>query len=164
MSKKKSATTAATAAVAALQEAGVDFAELPYEHEDGAGFGAEAAAKLGRDPQQVFKTLMIVHEGEYAVAVVPVAGKLSTKNAAKALGWKSASMADPKTAEKRSGYVVGGISPLGQKTPVTVLVDETAQLFDTVLVSGGRRGFDVELAPADLVAVTGGRFADIAQD
>lgn len=163
MSPKKSRPAAATAAVRALQEAGVAFTELPYDHEDGAqGFGAEAAAKLGRDPEQVYKTLMITHGGEYAVAVVPVSGKLDLKAAAAALGWKSAAMADPATAQKRSGYVVGGISPLGQKMPVTVLVDEAAQLFPTVLVSGGKRGFDVELAPRDLLAVTGGRYADIA--
>ena len=162
MAKKKKQ-HGATAAVRALTEAGVAFTELPYEHEEGAGFGAEAAAKLGRDPDQVYKTLMITHDGEFALGVVPVAGKLDMKAAAAAMGWKSASMADPAVAQKRSGYVVGGISPLGQKTPVTVLLDSGAQAFETVLVSGGKRGFDVELAPADLLSVTGGRYAPIAQ-
>lgn len=162
MAKKKQQ-HGSTAAVRALTEAGVAFTELPYEHEEGAGFGAEAAAKLGRDPGQVYKTLMITHDGQFALGVVPVAGKLDMKAAAAAMGWKSASMADPAVAQKRSGYVVGGISPLGQKTPVTVLLDSGAQAFETVLVSGGKRGFDVELAPADLLSVTGGRYAPIAQ-
>ena len=162
MAKKKQQ-HGSTAAVRALTEAGVAFTELPYEHEEGAGFGAEAAAKLGRDPDQVYKTLMITHDGQFALGVVSVAGKLDMKAAAAAMGWKSASMADPAVAQKRSGYVVGGISPLGQKTPVTVLLDSGAQAFETVLVSGGKRGFDVELAPADLLSVTGGRYAPIAQ-
>lgn len=162
MAKKKQQ-HGSTAAVRALTEAGVAFTELPYEHEEGAGFGAEAAAKLGRDPDQVYKTLMITHDGQFALGVVPVAGKLDMKAAAAAMGWKSASMADPAVAQKRSGYVVGGISPLGQKTPVTVLLDSGAQAFETVLVSGGKRGFDVELAPADLLSVTGGRYAPITQ-
>lgn len=162
MAKKKQQ-HGSTAAVRALTEVGVAFTELPYEHEEGAGFGAEAAAKLGRDPDQVYKTLMITHDGQFALGVVPVAGKLDMKAAAAAMGWKSASMADPAVAQKRSGYVVGGISPLGQKTPVTVLLDSGAQAFETVLVSGGKRGFDVELAPADLLSVTGGRYAPIAQ-
>ncbi|WP_270238284.1 Cys-tRNA(Pro) deacylase [Rothia kristinae] len=162
MAKKKQQ-HGSTAAVRALTEAGVAFTELPYEHEEGAGFGAEAAAKLGRDPDQVYKTLMITHDGQFALGVVPVAGKLDMKAAAAAMGWKSASMADPAVAQKRTGYVVGGISPLGQKTPVTVLLDSGAQAFETVLVSGGKRGFDVELAPADLLSVTGGRYAPIAQ-
>lgn len=162
MAKKKQQ-HGSTAAVRALTEAGVAFTELPYEHEEGAGFGAEAAAKLGRDPDQVYKTLMITHDGQFALGVVPVAGKLDMKAAAAAMGWKSASMADPAVAQKRSGYVVGGISPLGQKTPVTVLLDSGAQAFETMLVSGGKRGFDVELAPADLLSVTGGRYAPIAQ-
>ncbi len=162
MAKKKQQ-HGSTAAVRALTEAGVAFTELPYEHEEGAGFGAEAAAKLGRDPDQVYKTLMITHDGQFALGVVPVVGKLDMKAAAAAMGWKSASMADPAVAQKRSGYVVGGISPLGQKTPVTVLLDSGAQAFETVLVSGGKRGFDVELAPADLLSVTGGRYAPIAQ-
>lgn len=162
MAKKKQQ-HGSTAAVRALTEAGVAFTELPYEHEEGAGFGGEAAAKLGRDPDQVYKTLMITHDGQFALGVVPVAGKLDMKAAAAAMGWKSASMADPAVAQKRSGYVVGGISPLGQKTPVTVLLDSGAQAFETVLVSGGKRGFDVELAPADLLSVTGGRYAPIAQ-
>lgn len=158
--KKKGA---ATAALALLQQAGTAFEVREYEHVDGeTNFGLEAAEKLGRSPEQVFKTLMITHEKDFAVCVVPVGGKLNVKAAAAALGWKSAKMAAPDVAEKRTGYVVGGISPLGQKTAHPTLVDETAQLFDTILVSGGRRGLDVELAADDLVALTQGAYADIA--
>lgn len=163
MAKKQKSTGGATAAVRALEEAGIEFSQLSYEHEDGErNFGLEAAAKLGRSQGQVFKTLMICHERDFAVCVVPVAGKLSLKNAASVLGWKSAKMADPALAQKRTGYVVGGISPLGQKISHPTLVDETALIFDTVLVSGGKRGLDLELSAQDLVQLTGGKFADIA--
>ncbi|WP_129360893.1 Cys-tRNA(Pro) deacylase [Rothia uropygioeca] len=165
MSRKRnspSTGSAPTAAIAALQEAGVAFELHPYDHDDAAeSFGAEAAEKLGREAGQVFKTLMITHDKEFAVAVVPVSGRLNLKHAAAAMGWKSASLADPAVAEKRSGYVVGGISPLGHKTPVTVLLDKSAALCPTVLVSGGKRGLDVELSPADLLGATDGRYADI---
>lgn len=158
--KKKGA---ATAAVALLQETGTAFELREYEHVDGeTNFGLEAAQKLGRSPEQVFKTLMIGFENQFAICVVPVGGKLNVKAAAASLGWKSAKLAAPAVAEKRTGYVVGGISPLGQKMAHPTLVDETAQLFDTILVSGGRRGLDVELAADDLLALTAGSYADIA--
>lgn len=163
MAKNKKKAGASTAAVALLQESGVAFDLREYEHVEGeTQFGLEAAQKLGRSPEQVFKTLMINHDRDFAVCVVPVGGKLNVKAAAAQLGWKNAKMADPKVAEKRTGYVVGGISPLGQKTAHPTLVDESAQLFDTVLVSGGRRGLDVELSANDLVKLTGGSYADIA--
>jgi Cys-tRNA(Pro)/Cys-tRNA(Cys) deacylase len=95
---------------------------------------------------------------------VPVAGKLDLKALASAIGGKRAEMADPKLAERRTGYVVGGISPIGQKTPHPTVLDETAELFDTIFVSGGRRGFDIELAPSDLITVTDGMIAAIARD
>lgn len=163
MAKKKKNAGAATAAIQVLEEAGVAFEVREYEHKDGeTNFGLEAAKALGRSEDQVFKTLMVNHEKDFAVCVVPVGGKLSLKNAAATLGWKSVKMADPAVAQKRTGYVVGGISPLGQKTAHPTLVDETAQLFDTILVSGGKRGLDIELAASDIVNVTGGSFADIA--
>lgn len=163
MAKKKKKGAAATAALQVLEEAGVTYEVREYAHQDGEkAFGLEAAAALGRSEDQVFKTLMIHHEKEYAVCVVPVAGKLSLKAAAAALGWKSATMADPSVAEKRSGYVVGGISPLGQKTPHVTVLDETARLFPTILVSGGKRGLDIELTPDDLLALAQGKYADIA--
>ncbi|MGK4186705.1 Cys-tRNA(Pro) deacylase [Rothia koreensis] len=168
MSKKKKPAAegpASTSAIAALQSAGVDFGLRPYDHDDDArSFGSEAAEKLGRDTDQVFKTLMITHDKEFAVAVVPVSSSLNTKRAAAAMGWKSATMADPATAEKRSGFVVGGISPLGHKIPVTVLLDSSAAEHPTVLVSGGKRGLDVELSPDDLLMVTKGRYAQIKAD
>ncbi|QNV37036.1 Cys-tRNA(Pro) deacylase [Rothia terrae] len=164
MGKKKKA-TASTAAIALLTEKGVPFEILEYEHEEGnKNFGVEAAEKLGRSPEQVYKTLMVNHEKDYAVAIVPVGGKLNVKAAAAALGWKSAKLADPAVAQKRTGYVVGGISPLSQKTAHPTLLDAGAQNFDTVLVSGGKRGCDVELSPNDLLALTNGSYADIAAE
>lgn len=161
MAKKKKG--GATAAMVVLEKAGISFEVREYEHKDGeTNFGLEAAAALGRSEEQVFKTLMVQHEKDFAVCVVPVSGKLSLKNAAAALGWKSAKMADPAVAQKRTGYVVGGISPVGQKIAHPTVVDESAQLFDTILVSGGKRGLDIELAAGDLLEVTGGTFADIA--
>ncbi|MFF0904832.1 UNVERIFIED_CONTAM: Cys-tRNA(Pro) deacylase [Kocuria sp. CPCC 205316] len=149
-----------TAAVALLARERVDFTLHEYAHDPAAAsFGLEAAAALGRDPEQVFKTLLVVHEREWAVAVLPVSARLSLRAAAAALGWKRAAMADPRLAERRTGYVVGGISPLGQKTPSPTLLDDSAEAWSTVLVSGGRRGLDVELPPAELLRLTGGRTA-----
>jgi len=126
-------------------------------------FGLEAATALGLDPAQVFKTLLADVDGALTVAIVPVTGKLDLKALAAAVGGKKAEMADAKLAERKTGYVVGGISPIGQKKHHTTVLDETAELFETIYVSGGRRGFDIELAPADLLAVTGGFTAAIAR-
>jgi Cys-tRNA(Pro)/Cys-tRNA(Cys) deacylase len=114
----------------------------------------EAAEVLGIDPARVFKTLMVEVEGRLAVGVVPVSGSLDLKAVAGALGAKKASMADPKAAERRTGYVLGGISPLGQRQPSPTVLDESALGFETIFVSGGRRGLDIEVAPADLVRLT----------
>ncbi|GAB2599599.1 Cys-tRNA(Pro) deacylase [Kocuria arenosa] len=149
-----------TAAVALLARERVAFTLHEYAHDPAAAsFGLEAAAALGRDPGQVFKTLLVVHEREWAVAVLPVSARLSLRAAAAALGWKRAAMAEPRLAERRTGYVVGGISPLGQRTPSPTLLDDSAEAWSTVLVSGGRRGLDVELPPAELLRLTGGRTA-----
>ena len=110
----------------------------------------------------MFKTLLAEVDGRLVVGVVPVTGKLDLKALAAAVGGKKAAMADAALAERRTGYVVGGISPVGQKTPHPTVLDETVELWDTVFVSGGRRGFDIELAPADLIAVTGAALAAIA--
>ena len=155
---------AGTPATVALERAGIAFTPHAYEHDPAnTNFGIEAADVLGLDPEQVFKTLLADLDGALVVAIVPVGGKLDLKALAAALGGKKAVMADPSLAERKTGYIVGGISPIGQKTAHPTVLDETAELFDTIFVSGGRRGFDLELAPADLLRVTNGRVAAIAR-
>ena len=153
-----------TPAAVALTTAGVAFTLHPYTHTDGERhFGDEATAALGLDPARVFKTLVAeLAGGALAVAVVPVAQQLDLKAFATALGAKKAAMADPAAAQRSSGYVVGGISPLGQRTALPTVVDASALAFATVFVSAGRRGLQVELAPQDLVAVTGAAVAPVA--
>ena len=154
---------AGTPATAALTSAGIPFTEHAYAHDPAnRDFGMEAATALGLDPDQVFKTLLVDVDGRLVVGIVPVTGKLDLKALAAAVGGKRAAMADPTLAERRTGYVVGGISPIGQKTAHPTVLDETAELWETVFVSGGRRGFDIELAPADLVRITNAIVADIA--
>jgi Cys-tRNA(Pro)/Cys-tRNA(Cys) deacylase len=153
-----------TPATVALTAAGVSFTQHAYEHDPGAGsFGLEAADVLGLPPEQVFKTLLVDSGAGLAVAVVPVSGRLDLKAMAAALGVKRVTMADPLAAQRSSGYVVGGISPVGQKRDLPTVVDESAELFDVVYVSGGRRGLDLGLSPADLVRVTGAVVADIGR-
>jgi Cys-tRNA(Pro)/Cys-tRNA(Cys) deacylase len=152
-----------TPATVALTAAGIPFTEHAYTHDPAnTNYGLEAASALGLDPDRVFKTLLAEIDGELIVAIVPVTGKVDLKRLAAAAGGKRAAMADPAVAERRTGYVVGGISPIGQKTRHRTVLDETAELWDTVYVSGGRRGFDIELAPADLIRATGAVIADIA--
>ncbi|PXA67873.1 Cys-tRNA(Pro) deacylase [Cryobacterium arcticum] len=154
-----------TPATVALQHAGIRFIAHSYPHDTAVtGYGLEAADKLGLDPDQVFKTLLADADGVLVVAIVPVSGQLDLKALAAAVGAKKAVMADPKVAERKTGYVLGGISPIGQKARHTTVLDETAELYDTVFVSGGRRGFDLELSPADLVSVTGATVSAIARD
>ncbi|KQQ00669.1 MULTISPECIES: Cys-tRNA(Pro) deacylase [unclassified Rathayibacter] len=153
-----------TPATVALAAAGIEFVAREYRHDPGAAsYGGEAAEALGVEPERVFKTLLVDVDGELVVGIVPVTGSLGLKELASAVGGKRAAMADPALAQRRTGYVLGGISPVGQKTRHRTVLDETAELFDTVLVSGGRRGFDIELSPADLVAATGAILADIAR-
>lgn len=164
MTSKKSDASGGTPATVALSAAGVSFTAHPYTHDPRSpAYGLEAAEKLGVEPDRVFKTLLVLADGELAVGVVPVALQLDLKAFAAALGRKRAEMAPPALAERKTGYVVGGISPIGQKTPSPTVIDETAILCETMFVSGGRRGFDVELAPDDLAAVTNGTFASIAR-
>jgi Cys-tRNA(Pro)/Cys-tRNA(Cys) deacylase len=161
MSRREATGTPATVALTA---AGVPFSQHVYEHDPGArSFGLEAAQVLGLPPEQVFKTLLVDTGAGLAVAVVPVSGQLDLKAMAAAVGAKRVTMADPAAAQRSSGYVVGGISPIGQKRSLPTVVDESAELFDVVYVSGGRRGLDLGLAPADLLAVTGAVVADIAR-
>jgi Cys-tRNA(Pro)/Cys-tRNA(Cys) deacylase len=156
---------ASTPATVALKAAGIPFAVHAYEHDPAnRNFGEEAATVLGLEPEQVFKTLMVDVDGSLTVAIVPVTGKLDLGALAAAVRGKRAAMADPAVAERKTGYLVGGISPIGQKTSLPTVLDETAELFDTVFVSGGKRGFDIELAPSDLVAITSAIVAAIARD
>lgn len=156
---------AGTPALVALATAGVAHTARPYEHDPAStlGYGLEAAHALGVEPERVFKTLLAVVDGELTVAVVPVTCTLGLKALAAARGAKKAAMAEVAVAERATGYVAGGISPLGQRQALPTVIDESVELFETVLVSGGRRGLDVELAPADLVALTGASLADIAR-
>ena len=153
-----------TPATLLLAREGVAHEVLVYEppHE-GESYGAAAAAALGVEPERMLKTLLVQVDGRLACAVVPVAGELDLKACAAALGGKRAVLAAAADAERSSGYVVGGISPLGQRTRLPTVVDETVELFDAVVVSGGRRGLSVELAPADLVRLTGAVVADVAR-
>ena len=153
-----------TPATVALTASGIQFAEHAYHHDPATtNYGLEAASALGLEPDRVFKTLLADVDGRLVVGVVPVTGKLDLKALAAAVGGKRAEMADPAVAERKTGYVVGGISPIGQKTALPTVLDETAELWDTVYVSGGRRGLDLELAPADLVRATNAMVADIAK-
>ena len=162
---RKDRAAGGTPATDALVAAGVPFTALEYTHHDDAtDSGAEVVRETGRDAEQVFKTLVVsTGRRDLAVGVVPVAGMLDLKAMAAALGVKKVEMAAPAVAERSSGYVVGGVSPVGQRTPLPTVIDETAQLFDTVFVSAGRRGLQVELAPADLLAITGATWGDIAR-
>jgi Cys-tRNA(Pro)/Cys-tRNA(Cys) deacylase len=156
---------AATPAVRALERAGIPHHLHPYdpEHPAGQGHGEAAVAALGADPRQVFKTLVARVDGALTVAVVPVSGSLDLKALAAAVGGRKAVMADPADAERTTGYVLGGISPLGQKKSLPTVVDASALGLPTVMVSAGRRGLQVELAPADLVRLTRAGTAPISR-
>jgi len=161
---KKARGVGGTPATVALTAAGIAFEVRAYEHDPRAtSYGLEAAESLGVDPARVFKTLLASLDGELVVGVVPVAGQLDLKALARALGGSKAVMAEVAAAERATGYVAGGISPVGQRRRHRTLLDASALDHDTILVSGGRRGFDIELAPADLVAVTGAVTATIGR-
>jgi Cys-tRNA(Pro)/Cys-tRNA(Cys) deacylase len=148
----------------ALERAGVAFTVHAYDHDPrSASYGLEAADALGLDPGAVFKTLLAEVDGELVVAVVPVSGQLDLKALASILGGKRAAMADPAVAERTTGYVVGGISPIGQRKRLRTVVDETATTEPAVYVSGGRRGVDLGLDPADLVRVLDAQVARIGR-
>ena len=171
MSRRKQS-AGATPATVALTRAGVRFTAHGYEHDPAAGsYGREAAEALGLDPRRVLKTLLVSVDpapgsggtGGLVVAIVPVAGQLDLKAVAAAVGAKKAALADPADAERATGYVVGGISPLGQKRRHPTVLDDSAMTHPTVYVSGGRRGLDLELSPADLVALTGATVSAIGR-
>jgi Cys-tRNA(Pro)/Cys-tRNA(Cys) deacylase len=153
-----------TPATAALERAGVPHTLHPYEHDPStASYGLEAAEVLGVEPARVFKTLLANVEGRTVVAVVPVSGMLDLKALAAAVGGKRAVLADAAMAERLTGYVVGGISPLGQRRTLPTVLDESALGFPTIYVSAGRRGLEVELSPADLVRLTSATTATVVR-
>jgi Cys-tRNA(Pro)/Cys-tRNA(Cys) deacylase len=152
-----------TPATVVLTAAGVPFTVHTYQHDPAARhFGLEAVQALGLPAEQMFKTLVVDTGAGLAVAVVPVSGQLDLKAMATALGVKRVELARPEAAQRSSGYVVGGISPIGQKRALPTVLDESVELFDVVYVSGGRRGMDIGVAPADLITVTAALVADIA--
>jgi len=152
MARKSSGGTPATVALA---RAGIEFRLHEYAHDPrAASYGLEAAEALGLDPARVFKTLLATVDGRLAVAVVPVAGQLDLKALARVLGSGRAAMAEVVVAERATGYVAGGISPVGQRRRHPTVLDSTALDHPSVFVSAGRRGLDLEIAPADLVRIT----------
>ena len=153
MARKK--TAGGTPATVALTAAGIEHTVHAYLHDPrSTSYGLEAADALGLDPARVHKTLMASVDGRLTVAIVPVSGQLDLKALARAVGGSRAVMAGSAVAQRVTGYVVGGISPIGQRRPHPTVLDERALAWPTVFVSGGKRGLDVELAPADLVLIT----------
>ena len=157
-----------TPAIKTAEKAKITFAVHEYAHDPHAdSYGLEAATALGVNELQVFKTLLVSLQGgpaSLAVGIVPVACQLVLKAFATAAGAKKATMADPRQAERVTGYVVGGISPLGQKKRLLTLIDSSATDFDTVFVSAGRRGLEIELAPQDLQTLCHARLANIRRE
>jgi Cys-tRNA(Pro)/Cys-tRNA(Cys) deacylase len=154
---------AGTPALIALQRAGVEHSVHAYEHDPAAeSYGLEAAQALGLDPATVFKTLLAEVDGAATVGIVPVTGQLDLKALAAARGGKRAQMMEVSAAERLTGYVAGGISPLGQRKALPTVIDVSAEALPTIYVSGGRRGLDIGLAPADLFALTAATYAPIA--
>jgi Cys-tRNA(Pro)/Cys-tRNA(Cys) deacylase len=152
-----------TPAILAARKAKIAHQVHEYTHDPTSeSYGAEAAEKLGLAEDRVFKTLVVsVGTGELVVGVVPVSSMLNLKALAKILGAKKAAMAKPADVERVTGYVLGGVSPLGQKKRLKTIIDASARTFPTIYVSAGRRGLQIELDPEDLTRLTGGRFAEI---
>ncbi|MFE1440682.1 Cys-tRNA(Pro) deacylase [Streptomyces sp. NPDC058739] len=164
MAKKAKKQQGGTPATVALTAAGVEYTVHAYDHDPShPSYGEEAAEAMGVSPDRVFKTLVADVDGALTVAVVPVAGSLDLKALASAVGGKKAAMADPALAERTTGYVRGGISPLGQRKRLPTVLDESASSHATICVSAGRRGLEVELAPGDLASLTGAVLAGIGR-
>ncbi|MEU2153655.1 Cys-tRNA(Pro) deacylase [Streptomyces sp. NPDC019396] len=164
MAKKPKKQQGGTPATVALTAAGTAFTVHAYEHDPASpSYGDEAAQALGVSPERVFKTLVADVDGELTVAVVPVAGQLDLKALATAVGGKRATMADPAAAERTTGYVRGGISPLGQRRRLRTVLDASASGHPTICISAGRRGLEVELAPSDLATLTDAVLAPIGR-
>ncbi|MDT0408798.1 MULTISPECIES: Cys-tRNA(Pro) deacylase [unclassified Streptomyces] len=162
--KTKKNQAGGTPATVALAQAGTSYTLHAYAHDPAhPSYGEEAAEALGVTPDRVFKTLVAEVDGSLTVAVVPVAGTLDLKALAAAAGGKRAVMADPAAAERTTGYVRGGISPLGQRRPLPTVIDDSAAAHATICVSAGRRGLEVELAPEDLATLTKAVLAPIGR-
>lgn len=163
--QQKQSGTGGTPATVTLTAAGADYTVHAYEHDPAhPSYGEEAAQAMGVSPDRVFKTLVAEVDGELTVAVVPVAGTLNLKALATAVSGKRAVMADPAAAERTTGYVRGGISPLGQRKKLRTVLDDSASSHATICVSAGRRGLEVELAPGDLARLTGAVLAPIGRE
>ena len=154
-----------TPAIALASKLGIRYQLHQYQHDTAAAsYGLEAAEKLGFNPLQVFKTLVVqLDTGQLAVAILPVSHQLSMKCVAKALSTKKAEMARAVDVIRSTGYVLGGVSPLGQKKPLPTVIDSTAQQFATIYISAGKRGLEIELSPTDLCSVLSARIAPICQ-
>jgi len=153
-----------TPAINMARKAGIEYRLHEYTHDPNCdSYGEEAAAKLGVPEQQMFKTLVVSLDGKgLAVGIVPVSSRLSLKQLARAAGAKKATLAEPAAVERATGYVLGGVSPLGQKKRLKTLIDGSAQAFPRIYVSAGRRGLEIELDPVDLARLTGAVFAPLA--
>lgn len=151
-----------TPATALLAKRGVRHELHTYTHAEGAGYGAEAAELMGQDPRRVFKTLVALVDGTMTVGIVPVSAQLDLKALAAAAGGKKAVLAEAADAERATGYVAGGISPLGQRKRLPTVLDVSAREFPTIYCSGGRRGLEIELGPDDLATLTAATVAPIA--
>ncbi|WP_330267564.1 Cys-tRNA(Pro) deacylase [Streptomyces griseorubiginosus] len=161
---KKQQQSGGTPATVALTAAGVPFTVHAYDHDPShPSYGEEAAEAMGVTPDRVFKTLVADVDGTLTVAVVPVAGSLDLKALATAVSGKRAAMADPTLAERTTGYVRGGISPLGQRKKLPTVLDASASAHPTICVSAGRRGLEVELSPTDLARLTDATLAPVAR-
>jgi Cys-tRNA(Pro)/Cys-tRNA(Cys) deacylase len=154
-----------TPATKILKANKIDFSIHEYEHDANAkSFGLEAAEKLNLRVEEVFKTLLVTDEKNYFVAILPVHHQLNLKKVAQAVGAKKLKMSDPKDAERLTGYLVGGISPVGQKKRLKTVIDQSAQQLEKLYVSGGKRGLDIGLKPQDLAKVLSATFVDVLDE